>query len=249
MPQSKDAEVRRLLVLDFDGVICDSVEECFVASWSAFHELRRVASPAAPDNARAAFRHLRPFVRSGEDFLLIQHLIARGEAPASQGEFDSAWDQAGMPGPKECKDLFYRVRTEMRDRDPAAWLAMNRVYAHVPPGLTRLSPAVPLYVLSTKKPPFVIAPMAAAGISVPPERVLYAESEPKLATVERLLRQLDRQEAVFIEDQIDAIRSNRNPRIRAYLADWGYVQKAWLAEPQGATVLSADAFGDLVGSL
>ncbi len=217
-----------LLVLDFDGVICDSVEECFVASWTAFHEhlLRREAVPAT-ESARRSFRELRPFVRSGEDFVLIQQLVAAGRSPRSQAEFDREWDAgAGPPGGegsargavtggkldhRVCKDLFYRARTDLRDRDPRAWLAMNRIYPHVPGALSRLSPKVPLFVLSTKKPPFVIAPIEAAGLPVPRERVLYSEAEPKLAVVDRLMRRTERRRAVFVEDQIDAIKDNRNP--------------------------------------
>jgi len=246
----------RLLVLDFDGVICDSVEECFVTSWTAFHErLPRTAEPApGPDGPQAAsvrdaFRRLRPFIRSGEDFMLIQRLVSRGIAPRSQAEFDRQWEEPDMPSRAEYKELFYRARMRLWDRDPAAWLAMNHVYPHVPKALARLSPRVPLYVLSTKKPPFVIAPLEAARLFVPRERVLYSESEPKLATVERLLRELGREEAVFVEDQIDAIRSNRNPRIRTFLATWGYVQPAWLRDPGSAVPLTPEAFEDLVASL
>jgi phosphoglycolate phosphatase-like HAD superfamily hydrolase len=250
MRPGESTERRRLLVLDFDGVICDSIEECFVASWAAFHEhLRHVPSGPAPGPVRTSFRELRPFVRSGEDFVLIQQLIAQGSAPRNQEEFDEEWDRPGAPGRAQCKELFYRARTELRDRDPPAWLAMNRIYPHVPGALARLSPRVPRYVLSTKKPEFVIAPLEAARLPFPRDCILYIEAVPKLAAVERLLRRLPCDEAVFVEDQVDAIRANRDPRIRTFLATWGYVPVEQLRRPGGVALLEPDGLGDLLASL
>lgn len=242
--------MRAMVVLDFDGVICDSAQECFAASWTAFHELlRREPAGPAPADARHAFRELRPFVRSGEDFVLIQQLVFLARAPRSQAEFDQEWARPGAPDRMRFRNLFYQARVELRNRDPGAWLAMNRIYPHVPAALRRLSPDAPRYVLSTKKPEFVVPSLEAEALPIPRESVLYSEAEPKLVTVERLLAQARITEAVFVEDQIDAIRENRNPRIRTFLAAWGYVQKSWLAETGAWTVLQPEDLGELLASL
>jgi phosphoglycolate phosphatase-like HAD superfamily hydrolase len=239
--------MRRLLVLDFDGVICDSAEECFVSSWTAHHALS-CGQPAgeAPAAARAAFRRMRPFVRSGEDFVLIQALIADGRTVGSQAEFDRAWETPGRPSRGHCKELFYRARTDLLEKDRGAWLAMNRIYPHVSTALSRIPADVPLYILSTKKAQFVRETLEAHGLSLPEGRVLYSEEEPKLSTVEKLRERLGCDEAIFVEDQIDAIRGNSNPRIRVYLASWGYVHKSWLRPSTGIPVLSPDGFVTLV---
>jgi len=240
-----------LLVLDFDGVICDSVEECWVSSWRAYHErfLGRAPSPPSPGN-RTFFRSLRPFVRSGEDFVLIQHLAERGSAPTDQAEFDGEWEKPGLPSRGRFKDLYYQARTELYERDPAAWLAMNRIFPHVPRALSGLSPAVPLFILSTKKAQFVTATLQANGLAVPAARVLYSEGEPKLSAVERLMRETTAAEAVFVEDQVDALRANRNPHILTCLATWGYVQQEWLRSPgNGIRLLDPDGFVQLLASL
>ncbi len=237
-------------MLDFDGVICDSAEECFASSWTAYHALHRGAEGGDPPaSARAAFRAMRPFVRSGEDFVLIQDLIARGMTVQSQPEFDRAWERPGIPSRDRFKELFYRARTDLLEKDRGAWLALNTVYPHVLSALSRIPASFPLYVLSTKKPPFVIETLAANGISVPGSHVLYSHGEPKLAAVERLREALGFEEAVFVEDQLDAIRGNTNPRIRACLASWGYVREEWLREATGISVLRPDDFVSLVAAL
>jgi phosphoglycolate phosphatase-like HAD superfamily hydrolase len=237
----------RLLVLDFDGVICDSAEECFVSSWTAYHALYpELPGGDAPASTRTSFRSMRPFVRSGEDFVLIQELIADCVTVQTQAEFDRAWDRPGTPSRNRFKELFYRARTDLLERDRRTWLSLNRIYPHVSAALSVLPPGAPVYVLSTKKPQFVSETLAAGGIAIPGERILYSHGEPKLTTVETLRVTLGLAEAILVEDQIDAIRGNTNPRIRVFLASWGYVQESWLREDAGITVLSPEAFGGLV---
>lgn len=232
-------------------MVCDSVEECWVSSWRAYHELFLGGAPGDPPaETQARFRHLRPFVRSGEDFVLIQHLVSRGEAPTSQAEFDRQWEKPGLASRERFKELFYRARTALFDHDPAAWFALNRVFRHVPRGLAALSPVVPRFILSTKKPEFVLATLRAKGMAFPEDHVLYSEGEPKLVAVERLLAESPETEAIFVEDQVDALRANRNPRIRTYLATWGYVQEEWLKAPgDGIRLLEPEGFVQLLASL
>ena len=246
MPRDKS-----VLVLDFDGVICDSVEECWVSSWTAYHELFRGHAASEPGaDAKAGFRALRPFVRSGEDFVLIQHMVARGISPTSQLEFDRAWEEPGLPRRQRLKDLYYRARTTLFERDPDAWLAMNRIFPHVSAALSALSERVERFILSTKKAQFVTATLKANGLSFPEDHVLYSEGEPKLTAVERILQQVAAPEAVFVEDQVDALKGNRNPRILTYLATWGYVQQEWLRNPPtGIRLLDPDGFVSLLKSL
>jgi phosphoglycolate phosphatase-like HAD superfamily hydrolase len=239
----------RLVVLDFDGVICDSAEECFVSSWTAYHALHRGREAGeAPPKAREAFRALRPFVRSGEDFVLIQDLAAAGKTVKSQSEFDRAWDRPGVPPREMFKDLYYKARTDLMEKDRRAWLSLNRVYPHVKRAFARRSAVEPLYILSTKKPFFVRETLSANGIDIPDGNVLYSEGEPKLAAVEKLRASLGCDEAVFVEDQIDAIRGNANPRIRVYLASWGYIQESWLREHTGIPVLGPEDFVELLAA-
>ncbi len=235
-----------VLVLDFDGVICDSIEECFASSWAAYHGLFLHDAPRAPTEkaARAAFARLRPFVRSGEDFVLIQRLVAGGVLPGSQAHFDEEARREGSATMERFKNLFYEARASLLASDRDDWLQMNLIYPHVAAAIAALPPAAPLHVLSTKRPPFIAEILAARGIALPQERIIHSAGEPKLAAVERLrvLGGFDR--AIFVEDQIDAIRENANPRIMAYLATWGYVQPEWLRTD--VALLTPDAFRELL---
>jgi hypothetical protein len=109
-----------------------------------------------------------------------------------------------------------------------------------------LLPAAPFYILSTKKASFIAETLAAHDIRVSSQRILFSDAEPKLVTVERLLREGGFEAAFFVEDQIDAILGNANPRIQVRLATWGYVRKEWLTPPLAVPIITPEGFLDLV---
>jgi phosphoglycolate phosphatase-like HAD superfamily hydrolase len=235
-----------LLVLDFDGVICDSIDECFAASWGAYHTLFRRDTDAASPEARRNFARLRPFIRSGEDFLLIQEALAAGSTVRDQAEFDELSRRAGAEKRAIFRDLFYQERTALLARDRDSWLALNRVYPHMKKAFGLLGHGAPVRVLSTKKPQFIAEILAANHIEVPREAILFSDGEPKLAAAERLRAEGGFPGAILVEDQIDHLRGNANPRIRALLAAWGYVQEEWLRAPLAAPIITAEGFLALV---
>jgi phosphoglycolate phosphatase-like HAD superfamily hydrolase len=229
--------VGSVLVLDFDGVICDSIDECSPSSWAAFHRLYRGADAGDPTEAsRGRFARLRPFIRTGEDFLIIQGLLWRGQEIASQEGFDEEARRVGEETRALYRRLFYQARTELLDNDRARWMGLNHLYPHMREAFRLLPPDAALFILSTKEPRFIAEILAANGVLVPEERILLAEAEPKLVTVEKLRARGGFADAVFVEDQIDAIRGNANGAIRVYLASWGYVKPAWLESGEAPVI-------------
>ncbi|MGD0726923.1 MAG: hypothetical protein ABSB63_15335 [Spirochaetia bacterium] len=235
-----------LLVLDFDGVICDSIDECFAVSWVAYHALFMKDTAAATPESRRSFARLRPFIRSGEDFLIIQEVLAAGSSVKDQAQFDELSRRAGAEKRAIFRELFYQERSEMLARDRDSWLALNRVYPHMRKALGLLGHGAPVFVLSTKKPQFIVEILTANQIELPRELILFSDAEPKLAATERLRAEGGFPGAILVEDQIDHLRGNENPRVRALLATWGYVQEEWLKAPLAAPLITAEGFLALV---
>lgn len=230
------------LVLDFDGVICDSIDECFVSSWTAYFNLYLKRHPAyMPVSLWRDFAHLRPLVRGGADFMLIQEILDKGESVTRQSEFDAVARAAGDRKMKIFHELFYQARSEMLETDRESWLALNRIYPHVASAFSLFQRSAPVFILSTKKPEFIAEILSSRGISMPRERILYSGSERKLKIVEDVGMTGGFTQATFIDDQIDHLLcedaappdSSRKglPRIRPLLATWGYVKDEWLREP------------------
>ena len=70
-----------LLALDFDGVICDGMEEFFETSWRS---LADVAGATVPASRRAElaprFAALRPVVESGWEMVVLLGVLAERES-------------------------------------------------------------------------------------------------------------------------------------------------------------------------
>lgn len=244
---------RCLLVLDFDGVVCDSERECFASSWLTYRELcaHGAAGEPAPRRgpqritlrARRRFRELRPLIRSGEDYVVIQHLLAREEAepqfraPAAQEAFDGCRGALGGARIAAYKRALAATRDRFLQRDRAGWLALNRIYPHVHALLTRCDLAN-VRILSTKAAPLVREILRANAIRLPDAAVFHAASNPdgsdtrKLDVIAALLDALPGASALFVEDQLDHLLGNDDARIATYLADWGYVLPHWLAQSE-----------------
>lgn len=70
-----------LLVLDFDGVVCDGMDEFFESAWRAWHSLTVDELPASRRaGLQARFARLRPIVESGWEMALLSGVLATTDA-------------------------------------------------------------------------------------------------------------------------------------------------------------------------
>lgn len=231
---------RGVVLLDFDGVICDSVDECMAASARGYYDLQGKTMPAAlAAGRRGDFARLRPFIRTGEDYLLIHELIDRGVVVRDQAGFDEMARRAGAEKLARFRELFYRGRVELLQADRDAWMSMNRIYPAARKALER-SAGRPLFILSTKRPEFIQDILAHAGLRVPQDRILFSGHDRKLPIAERVRGEGGFARAVFVDDQIDHLVDNPFPLVSVYLASWGYVASEQVALDAGIPVLAAE---------
>ena len=241
------------LFLDFDGVICDSVDECFLSSWIAYYQFYLEDSPQAVSlEEKRRFRSLRPFIRSGEDYVLIQDLIAGDHQIKNQAEFDLMVREKGAELMDHFKELFYRAREEQIKRDRKAWLRLSKPY----PGFTkRLKNIVGLsscFILSSKRPEFIREILLSWDINWPLGRILYPDKREKRELIMEHLVDLKHtvgiEEAIFVEDQIDHLAKVPDREVRCILAAWGYVVADWLDQDK-YEVMSLSDFLQLIDSI
>jgi len=211
------------LFLDFDGVICDSLEECFRSSWLTGEgvEVNANLPPDPPFDAsyRSRFNACRPFIRSGEDYLVVHEWAAQGRVPADQAEFDESLNAKGPAVLAELKRRLYAVREALLERHHALWLSWNPLYAGMGEvlGAQAANPAV--WILSTKKAEFIGEILSHHGVSWPAARTVYTGTQKKLDLIESLL---GNQPSRLIDDQVDHLDFG-HPSCHCDLALWGYV--------------------------
>ncbi len=234
------------LFIDFDGVICDSAAECLFSSWVAYDRLGLSAQPddpavppsdtpgtppSVPVTLRKRFLGLRPFIRAGDDYVLIQHLLATGRTPAHQEEFDLERRRAGPQMLARYADELNRVRQDLMVHDRDHWLRLNPLYPGME-GLLRAADWDRTWILSTKRPRYIEAILAFHEVPVPAHAILHAAAISKLDMVAAVLDERQAGRAALIDDQLDHLVGNEDPRIEVFLATWGYAKPEWQADPR-----------------
>jgi len=247
----------RLFFLDFDGVICDSIDECYVSSWLAYHLGERFSpglGPALragglPDRVfledKSRFNSFRPFIRTGGDYVLLQRCVDRRRFLRSQEDFDAARKEAGESLMAEYHSRFYAERASLLEQEREYWLSLNVLYDGVGEAVRGFTDDERYYILSTKQSTFIAEILASKGIRWPIDRIIDSGKEKKTDIILSVLDSAGIHRGVFVDDQVDYFAGAPQDRISCYLASWGYVKQSWLVG-SGYTVISKDFFKALL---
>lgn len=228
------------LYLDFDGVLCDSLEECYRSSWLALGNaaVGRVLPPEPPaeEGYRSRFRACRPFIRSGEDYLVVHEWAARGAVPHDQAEFDASLTAKGPEEMARLKERLYAVREKLLEHHRDRWLSWNPLYPGVADALRSQADNPAVWILSTKKAEFITQILQRQGVPWPAARTVYTGPRRKLDLIAELN---PGGTAVLLDDQIDHL-DFASPTVGCFLALWGYVPPG-AADRAGASMDLAEA--------
>lgn len=240
-----------LIFLDFDGVICDSIDECLVSSWYGYYHLYKEQQPVGvPPILKERFLRLRPFIRSGEDYMVIQELLAADIKINNQLDFDRQLEIAGKQKLELFKTLFYRARTYYLKEQPYYWFSLNPIYGHLKSKLSFLGASPHFYILSTKKADFILAILKNNGITMNRENIIYSAAQQKLSLIGAMLDKKNAaSRALLLDDQIEHLSGNRDPRIQTFLCLWGYIKEEWSMGNKDVKPLTTEGFTRLINDL
>ena len=221
----------QLIVTDFDGVICDSISECLLASHNAWVQLhsgndedRILNKDVIPASRQEKFRRLRPYLRGAEDFIPLLLAAERDLEVESQQDFDLLRRRL-QSKLADYQQAFYHDRDYLRTNHRDLWLNLNPLFDGVGHSLGARAHYEGVYILTTKRQPDVMDILTHHGIQFPAEQVHSVASDEKL---ERLKTLIDRagvepEQTIYIEDQIDYLISAAHIGVDVYLAEWGYI--------------------------
>jgi phosphoglycolate phosphatase-like HAD superfamily hydrolase len=231
-----------LLALDFDGVVCDGVDEMVESSWRTLEEVTARPIPSARRvELHARFADLRPAIESGWEMVVLLGVLSEKPTADDVGlrdgtrwaEVRDAYLRAHALTPAPIATAFDAVRVRWMEKDERGWLERHRFYDGIAAWLTRLVAERQLVsVISTKSKAFLDALLAWQKVPLPSERVIgrAAPRREKWDVLRGLAAShgLSTADVWFVEDRLATLLDLRRHApdfgaARLFLADWGYV--------------------------
>ncbi|MFF4160081.1 HAD family hydrolase [Streptomyces sp. NPDC001678] len=215
-----------MLILDFDGVVCDAFEECAVVTRHAGDsaaataakspaELAAGLAPAFLDRFRAVRRHSR---------LLDHFMVAldpRSERLGDQEEFTALFDDIPADRRERLVAGATALRAELRRRHRAEWLGMHRLYPGIRGLLERHAGRVG--IVTAKDETSVREILAHHGLGHTVVSVVGECSDKRTAVLELVAEDgLRPEHATFVDDNLRNALQVRDTGARALWAYWGY---------------------------
>ena len=224
------------LFIDFDGVICDSVNEAYISSWLALYGLKKRESSIS---GKIKFCTYRPYIKAGADFMILQNCIKKGIVLSKQSDFDVEYEGLSKRKHKQQYKQFYKARNYLFNSYPDFWFKQNSLYKGWHHLLPLLKNNTSVYILSTKKSEFILEILRREGIKWPADRVLYSRSSEKIKIIEEYLSESETKcNAVLVEDQSEYFTAHQN--ITFALASWGYITDSCSASQKADHVLKLE---------
>ena len=230
---------KALLVLDFDGVIVDGIEEY----WSSSRQtcLNMIFSQSKemiymPSEIPSTFKIMRPWVHYGWEMVILaaecSNKASRLNVNGVQNfcknysrECSLALNQWGWT-PSQLQDALNETRREAISNNFNQWLSSHQPFSPVVQCLQRLEPeGIEFAVLTTKSIEFTKKLLNCFDLQ--PSVIFGHESGSKIDVLKQLLSK--RQIRGFIEDRRSTLEKVlEDPKLQksfpCYLASWGYLK-------------------------
>ncbi len=244
-----------LFITDFDGVICDSVLECLLVTYNAYHSLsdssfQRVLSlDAIPPEKQQRFRQLRPYLKGAEDFVPM-YLVLEADTNISNQDDFNAFRATHAEQLLTYQQAFYAERDYLQQHEKTIWLEINPLFDGLKEALLACPSFDNAYILTTKRQQDVQEIFAFQHIPFPLDHIIYMKAAGKSQKLLDMIREHGAafEDVIYVEDQVDFLVASRQHNIGSYLVEWGYVseQQRALARHHGIPIITPLEFARLL---
>lgn len=241
--------MKKVLALDFDGVIWDSAGECYQTGWRAYQEL--TGKVLSDRQFERGFLRGRPLARTGHDFyLLLKMMDEDPQKDLAQVSLEEFCHLRGLHAEAAAKfdRVFYLLRAHFRDVEPETWKSWQQPYADFMKVLEDWEGRFHGIALATTKDTDSASNLlSSTGRKWP---VFGKEfSEHKADQIEGIAQhfQVDPEQILFIDDLVENLEQVAPTKATVALAKWGYnLEESWSeAESKGFDLTSIESLPSL----
>jgi phosphoglycolate phosphatase-like HAD superfamily hydrolase len=234
----------KVLALDFDGVVCDSLREVFATALATYESIE----PGSPVIGRLRARHgtgrwheldlrgdpvmvsfeaMMPLGNRAEDFGVSLKAIDNFLELTDQGAYDTFYRTVDTDWLADFHRAFYEQRDGARAFDTHGWLELHAPYPAFLELLRRRSASARLALATAKDRRSAVLLLDHLGVGdlFSPELVLDKETGvSKTAHLTALHDRLDVpfESITFVDDKLNHLEAVAPLGVRAVLAGWGF---------------------------
>lgn len=225
---------KKILALDFDGVICDGLAEYFETTKQTYQLIWGKNKEENLDKFREQFYQLRPVIETGWEMPVLLRALKLG---ISNENILENWTEIvhkiindEQLSSQEIGKKLDTIRDHWIKNDLTNWLKLHKIYPSIKENLTEIIRTnINLYIVSTKEGRFIKEILKQQEIAIPENNIIGKECKrPKHETLRIILRENQEkpENLIFIEDRIEPLETIYQEQdlrgIKLYLASWGY---------------------------
>jgi len=216
-----------LLAMDFDGVIADSIMECAVSGYNGFAKFtnssKYIVDPNEIDETSLLiFQRMRPFIRSGEDYIYLFQALIDKVTIGNQNDFDD-FKAEHIDRKIIYHDYFYSSREELFTNHFSKWMELNPLYNGMKIFLNSIS--IDFHIISSKASKYINEILLQNNISIKDKNVHSTEDGLDKIEILQNIMSKNNYNAVntyYIDDHLDTLIKMNKSKVNCLLAMWGY---------------------------
>jgi phosphoglycolate phosphatase-like HAD superfamily hydrolase len=218
-----------MLALDFDGVICNSINECLLTSFNAYFDRKESNITDIPQDLQEYFSMNRFYVRPAREYLLL----FKGFEAKIDNMTHSSFEGLKNLHAREMVpfgEKFFRERERSQIKDPKHWLSLHDIYDHVYEYLRNYDSSI--FIVTTKDRDSVKKILDSYDLLGVVKDIYSKEiSENKNELFKSLVsdyQELIRRSSInFVDDNEWHLADVNSSSINLYFANWGYAQRQY----------------------
>ena len=235
-------------VFDFDGVVCDSTNECLVCSSNAMQKIRRkfkfqILFIGFFGRTNTQLQRLKAFCKGGSQYYTLYQILRSkmNLETITQNVFDEV-HKTFLIESETYKPHFYKARNELQEFNFSNWLDLHTVYEWVIDFLRENLDRERLMIATLKDKDSVMKILKHYDLEIDPDLVVdQFEIKTKLEALNRIIesKKILKEEIVFIDDNIAHLLGPKNAGFNCFLAAWSNVSESSikLANEQNIDIL------------
>ena len=217
---------------DFDGVICDSIHECFEVSFNAFYKYNQTVKEKS--QIRDLFFEYRGLVGPAWQYYYL-HDVLNNYNDNFENEFMNSISNSNDKTKREFQNEFFKERAQFKKNNFDGWIRLNP--------LTKLGNSLigkaanNSYIITTKDKDSVELILNYFNIEM--VEIFSKEEFEKFQTkgkiIDFIMNKSSYEKGVFIDDHVGHLDSVDNDKVECYFEERGYgintsypVYKGWI---------------------